>query len=346
MKRWQKVVGGLLAFILVAAFFLWPLQIYIEQPGSAEPLKQFVTVDQKRDQKKGAFMLVTVGIAQATPLRWLIAHFNSFQEIVSRDELMGDQDSAAYDQMQKYYMSSSINNAIAQAYHAAGKSYQIKFQGIYVMDVLQQSNLAGKVAIGDTITAVDGQHFQSNQGFVDYLKDKRLGSKVTITYQHAAQTKTTTAKIIKLPDSKRHGLGITLTDRTAVKTKIPVKIDAGDIGGPSAGMMFSLQIYEQLTGNRLRQGRKIAGTGTIAGDGTVGAIGGIDKKVVAADAAGATIFFAPDDPVTKAIKKVEPNYVNNYHLAKQAAAKIKTKMKIVPVKKFSDVIDYLEAHPN
>ncbi|WP_125766533.1 SepM family pheromone-processing serine protease [Lapidilactobacillus wuchangensis] len=346
MKRWQKIASGLLAFLLVAAFFLLPLPIYIEQPGSAEPLREFVTVNHKHDQQKGAYMLVTVGIAQATPFRWLTAHFDSFHELVSREDLMGDQDSAVYDQMQKYYMQSSINNAIAQAYHAAGKDYQIQFKGIYVMDILQHSNLAGKVAIGDTITAIDGHQFTNNQGFMDYLKQKSLGTQVKVSYQHQQQAKTTTAKIIKLLDTNRHGLGITLTDRTSVKTTIPVKIDAGDIGGPSAGMMFSLQIYEQLTGNQLRHGRKIAGTGTIAEDGTVGAIGGIDKKVVAADAAGATIFFAPDDPVTKAIKKVEPNYINNYQTAKQAAAKIKTKMKIVPVKKFSDVIKYLETHPN
>lgn len=346
MKRWQKIVSGLIAFLLVAVFFLLPLPIYIEQPGSAEPLPEFVTVNHQRDHKSGAYMLVTVGIAQATPFRWVTAHFDSFHEIVSRQDLMGDQDSAAYDQMQKYYMQSSINNAIAQAYHAAGKEYQIQFQGIYVMDVLKQSNLAGKIAIGDTITAIDGQHFKNNQGFIDYLKQRPLGSQVQVSYQHEQQAKTTTAKIIQLPDTKRHGLGITLTDRTKVKTKIPVKINAGDIGGPSAGMMFSLQIYEQLTGNQLRHGRQIAGTGTIAEDGTVGAIGGIDKKVVAADAAGATIFFAPNDPVTKAIKQVDPHYVNNYQTAKQAAAKIKTKMKIVPVKKFSDVIKYLETHPN
>ncbi len=79
-----------------------------------------------------------------------------------------------------------------------------------------------------------------------------------------------------------------------VKTKIPVKVDAaGQYGGPSGGLMFSLQIYQQISGKDLQRGRKIAGTGTINSDGTVGEIGGIDKKVIAAHRAGATIFFAP-----------------------------------------------------
>lgn len=341
-KYWRQIVFTLVIVLMMGLFFLLPLPSYIEAPGSAEPLSQFVTVNHLRDRKKGAYMLVTVGIGQATPYRWLAAQFNKFEDSVSQEELMGDEDSQAYGQIQRYYMENSINTAIQQAYKAAQRPYELKFLGIYVMDVLAQSSLHGKVQVGDTITAIDGHHFNSNQGFINYLKQKKRGSQVRITYQRQKRTKQATAKIMRLPQTKRNGIGITLTDRTKIQTKTPVKIDAGDIGGPSAGMMFSLQVYEQLTGNHLRAGRKIAGTGTIAADGTVGPIGGIDKKVVAANQAGASIFFAPNDPVTKTIKKLDPHYVNNYHLAQQTAKKIKTKMKIVPVKNFNDVITYLK----
>jgi PDZ domain-containing protein len=204
------------------------------------------------------------------------------------------------------------------------------------------------VKIGDTITAVDGHHFQSNQGFINYLKDKAVGLKLKLTYQHANRRKTNRLrKIIKLPQTKRNGIGITLTDRTTIKTKIPVKIDAGDIGGPSAGMMFSSTSLRAINAWRSYDTVAILPVpAQLLLNGNVGAIGGIDKKVVAADHAGATLFFAPDDPVTKAIKKIDPTYVNNYHTALAAAKKIGTKMKIVPVKKFSDVITYLKNHPN
>ena len=343
-KNWVRSLLWALAGLAVIAFFALPLQQYIEQPGSAESLKPFVTVDGKHDQKKGSYMLVTVGIRRATPFSWLLAQTNDFQETVSRQDLMGSADSETYNQIQEYYMANSINNAITQAYRAADATYHVDYLGMYVMSVLDNSSLQGQVKVGDTITAVDGQHFKNNQGFIDYIGKQKLGQQVKVSYLRGSKAHTSTAKLIKLRGTDRIGLGITLTDRTKVTTKIPVKIDAGDIGGPSAGMMFSLQVYEQLTGNQLRRGRKIAGTGTIAADGTVGAIGGIDKKVVAADRAGATIFFAPNDPVTKAIKKVDPDYLNNYQTAKRAAKKINTKMKIVPVKKFSDVLAYLEAN--
>lgn len=107
--------------------------------------------------------------------------------------------------------------------------------------------------------------------------------------------------------------------------------------------MFSLEIYNQLTKNDLTKGHSIAGTGTIDPDGTVGRIGGIDKKVVAADNEGAEIFFAPDDEITPEMKKAYPNIQSNYKEAVKAAKDIGTKMKIVPVKTFDDALNYLKA---
>lgn len=108
--------------------------------------------------------------------------------------------------------------------------------------------------------------------------------------------------------------------------------------------MFSLQIYQQITGKDLRHGRKIAGTGTINPDGSVGEIGGIDKKVVAAHKAGATVFFAPYVKPEKELLKYEEQHKTNYQLAKQTAKKYAPNMKVVPVKNFSDAIHYLETH--
>lgn len=106
--------------------------------------------------------------------------------------------------------------------------------------------------------------------------------------------------------------------------------------------MFSLQIYEQLTQTNLRHGQKIAGTGTINPDGSVGEIGGIDKKVIAAKRAGAKIFFAPYVKPTKELLKYEEQHKTNYQLAKQTAKKYAPNMKVVPVKNFNDAVKYLQ----
>ena len=106
--------------------------------------------------------------------------------------------------------------------------------------------------------------------------------------------------------------------------------------------MFTLQIYEQISGHDLQRGRKIAGTGTIAPDGSVGEIGGIDKKIIAAHRAGATIFFAPYVKPTKLVLKYEEGHQTNYQLAKKTAKWYAPGMKVVPVTSFKQAVHYLE----
>ena len=126
-------------------------------------------------------------------------------------------------------------------------------------------------------------------------------------------------------------------DRTRVVTKPEVKINSGDIGGPSAGLMFTLECYQLFTRKNLSPNQKIAGTGTIDSNGKVGMIGGVDKKVIAASRQGMKVFFAPTDRPS-GVKKGETNYAE----AVRTAKKIHTRMKIVPVARFEDALNYLE----
>ena len=133
--------------------------------------------------------------------------------------------------------------------------------------------------------------------------------------------------------SNRAAVGIQLVDDKEIDVEPDVRVQSEEIGGPSAGLMFSLEIYNQLTKEDLTKGYEIAGTGTITPEGIVGRIGGIQQKVVAADKAGAEIFFAPFEKGAKG---------SNYEEAMIAADDINTKMKIVPVDTFDDAVSYLE----
>ena len=105
--------------------------------------------------------------------------------------------------------------------------------------------------------------------------------------------------------------------------------------------MFSLELYNQLVSEDITKGKAIAGTGTIDHKGNVGRIGGIEMKVMAADKAGAEIFFVPDDTIDADIAQYNPKLRSNYHEALRASIKIKSKMKIVPVKTFNEALNYL-----
>lgn len=341
----KSVIKGILmvlAAILIVGIFLWPLPYYVESPGATINLKEIITVNDKEDKEDGSFSLTSVGIQQATAFRALKAKIAPFQELVSEDELTGGATSEEYAQMQEYYMESSQNAAIQQALELADKSYKMEFKGVYVMSVDKSSNFYGKLSVGDTVTKVDGKEFQSSEDFMKYVKSQKVGQTVKITYLHENKEEEASGKLIELSTDKKPGIGITLTDHTEISSSEKIDFDTEQIGGPSAGLMFTLEIYEQLTKENLRQGRKVAGTGTINSDGEVGRIGGIDKKVASANEDGVEIFFAPDDTIDADMKKEYPDLKSNYEEAKAAAKKLDSDMKIVPVKTVQDALDYLE----
>lgn len=337
----KTLILFVIALAVCASVFL-PLPYYVEKPGSTIDLKELITVNEKKDQSDGSFYLTSVGVQQASVVTALKAKLSPFEELVSEDELFGGASGKEYDQMQNYYMESSQNNAIEQALKLAKRPYDFEYKGVYVMNVMKNSSFKNDIAVGDTVTKVDGKSFKNHQAFMDYVQQKPVGDTVTVTYEHNNKAEKASGKLMKLPSNQKAGIGITLVDHTDIKTKDKIDFHVNNIGGPSAGLMFTLEIYEQLTGKDLRKGKEIAGTGTMGNDGKVGRISGIDKKVASADKKNVQIFFAPDDSLTKEERKENSGIKSNYQEAKSAADKLDSHMKIVPVKTLQDAIDYLE----
>ncbi|HEX9831497.1 MAG TPA: S16 family serine protease, partial [Mycobacterium sp.] len=102
----------------------------------------------------------------------------------------------------------------------------------------------------------------------------------------------------KHPEGDQGYLGIGVLD--APWAPFTVDFNLANIGGPSAGLMFSLAVVDKLTTGDLNDGKFVAGTGTITGDGEIGPIGGITHKMLAASDAGATIFLVPADNCAEA----------------------------------------------
>src|SRR5699024_2694229 len=128
-------------------------------------------------------------------------------------------------------------------------------------------------------------------------------------------------------------IGIKLVTDRHVNVTPKVNFSSGNIGGPSAGLMFALEIYDQLTEEDLTGGLNIAGTGEIDYEGNVHRIGGVDKKVIAAHRKGCDIFFAANENGKKD---------SNYAVAKQSAEEIDIDMKIIPVDTFEEALTYLK----
>ncbi|MGE6258636.1 SepM family pheromone-processing serine protease [Heyndrickxia sporothermodurans] len=343
MKRkiWFRVT--IIFVVILAALSFYRLPFYVEKPGMAHELESIIQVENGYHDK-GKLMLTTVRMGRANIYDYALAKIKKYEDVVPLKEVRDEkQTEEEYNVYQLYLMESSKNNAIQVAYKKAGKSYQFNYKGVYVLDVYPNMPAAKVLKAGDRITKVDDYTFESSEKFTRYVQNKQAGDQIKITFVRDKQENTTNLRLAKFDDAKgKVGIGIGLVDDRELIANPPIKVNTESIGGPSAGLMFSLEIYNQLTKEDITKGYSIAGTGTIDPDGTVGRIGGIDKKVVAADKEGAKIFFAPDDEITPEMKKAYPNIESNYKEALKTAKDIGTKMKIIPVKTFEDALAYLE----
>lgn len=344
MGRYKKRIMTVLVLV-VALILVMPLPFYAEQVGTAENLAHYIKVDHRKPKLDGQFMLTSVSIAQLNGLALLTSLADPTTDIMTAREAMGGTGNMTEDKaLNRVYMQSSINEAKANAYRAAKVSYQRIFKGIYVMGIQDNSNFKKALSIGDTVTGVDQHQFDSAQAFQKYIRRQPIGTPLTISFLHEQTKRQARGKTVALAGTKKlSGIGIALTDDVSVKAPSrPISADLGEIGGPSGGLMFALEMYDALSKDNLARGRKIAGTGTIDQAGHIGEIGGIDKKVLAAKQAGVKIFLAPYVKPTKTVLQYEPDGQTNYQLAKATARKYAPEMKVVPIKTFQEAITYLE----
>ncbi|STO08559.1 SepM family pheromone-processing serine protease [Exiguobacterium aurantiacum] len=324
-----KIGFGLLVAVLI--FLFAPLPYYITYPGEATSIEQFMTVEDG-DKEPGELMMVTISQRRATPL-WLVGSwFTPFTEASPSSRYLYDGEGEAdYERRQQLLMSSSQQAAVQYAYDLAEAEVSVSFDGMYVSAPIQGSLAANVLKPGDVITAIDGRSFVSRLDFLDRVAAYEAGDEVTLTLERDGRERVVHSLVQPLDRSQsRVGLGIyePLPVQDVV-TEPSVTFELTNVGGPSAGLMFTLELFDQLTPGDLANGEKIAGTGTVDEEGNIGPIGGAWQKIVAADRAGATVFFVPDGP--------------NYEEAKTSLDRLESDIEVVPVKTVEDAIRYLES---
>lgn len=333
-KKFRYLYALLIGVIIAMLIVFVPLPYYITKPGMAEKLEPYVKVE-GGNKEKGDFMLVTVSMGRANVVNYLSAKFNKYEEIFKKEEILrkGESDEE-YQFRQVYAMKESQDAAIYNAYKRANASVTFENQGVLVVGVADDMPAAEKLKLGDHILAVDGQSLQTAEQFIAYMKTKKQNDEVSVKYVRENKEKEDKFALKPIPEDKsRAGIGVSIITDKKLTVSPDVKIDAHKIGGPSAGLMFTLEIYNQLVKEDITKGHEIAGTGTINEKGEVGPIGGISQKVVAAHNAGAEVFFAPNE---------NGKENSNYKEALRTAKDINTKMKIIPVDTLDDALAYLD----
>ncbi|NUU64478.1 SepM family pheromone-processing serine protease [Paenibacillus agri] len=342
MKQLKRRAGlrsivYLCTFIVVVYVFVFMSTPYIMyQPGSASEVAPMIKVENGDPAEQGTFMMTTVSASYANVALLVANMFNSNAEIARKDTRLGDKSEAEYAAEQVYYMNSSQSLAVQAAYHAAGIPYKDVTDYLYVFSVPNQSNKS-QFQPGDKILNVDGKPVTDPAALSTLLSARSIGDKVKVTLQRADKKLEEEVTLVEVKDKDaaagRPGLGVVIGAVQRVEPQEPgksVSFVNTDVGGPSAGLMFTMEIYNRLTPGDLTKGHRVAGTGTIDADGVVGPIGGVKHKIVAADRAGAEFFFVP---------------VKNYDEAKTKADKIGTAMKLVPVSTLTEALDYMKKLP-
>jgi PDZ domain-containing protein len=241
---------------------------------------------------KGHLNMVTVSYVGGPQSRFnVFAALRSWltpdDAVVPEEEIFAPGQSQQQVQQQDTEQMTSSQEA-AQA--AALCQLNISFKTVdTIQGVAKGKPAAGVLRTGDVITAVDGTPVNCRHDAATLIRDRRPGAPVTLTVSRHAQSKTFRLRTVNV--SGTPVVGVQVAESFVFPFKVAISI--GNIGGPSAGMMFALGIIDKITPADLTGGRFIAGTGEIEANGKVDPIGGIQQKMAGARAAGATVFLAP-----------------------------------------------------
>jgi Lon-like protease len=165
--------------------------------------------------------------------------------------------------------------------------------GVLIEDVARDAPAAGKLFPTDVILSVDGRRVRTTKELRAILGSKPAGTTFRVGVRRGGGLTQVSVKTIADPTrAGRPILGIFPGQAASVRLPFNVRIDAGDVGGPSAGIAFALDILEQL-GRDVDHGRRVAATGEIELDGSVAPIGGVEQKTIGVRKAGIHVFLVP-----------------------------------------------------
>jgi Lon-like protease len=302
------ILGALLTALLAVGVMAAPLPYVVLKPGPTVNTlgtadgKDVIQVKKgKTYTKSGQLRLTTVNVQSQVELVWAISSWFSKKDAVVPRELIypPDQTEKQVEQQNAQEWTQSQASAVTVALTKLG----------YPVETVVQSITKGGAATGllqaeDVITAVDGAKVTEPSKLTDLVQAKPVGTALTIAYTRGGKPGTATVTTRADPKTKAPRLGIEI--KTEQPSPYDISIDLDKIGGPSAGLMFTLGILDKLEPDDLAGGRIIAGTGTIDDDGNVGPIGGIPQKLVGAKSAGAQIFLVPKDNCAEALQNAVP----------------------------------------
>lgn len=294
------------AYLLSAALVVWaaidvPMPFVETVPGSATSIAPLIHLDTEVTPVTGELALLTIRNRQPGVAETVAAWVDPDRELVRTQQVIPPgTDREEYFRLQQRSFDRASRIAVAVGLRAAGLETDVSTRPV-VFSVLPDGPSQGRLEPGDVILAAQGTEVRSGEELIDQLRDIELGDPVTLEVQRDGERLTVELTAGSVPGLERPGIGIAIeTIANDVELPIDVTIDETGIGGPSAGMMIALTVYDLVSTEDLTRGRRIAGSGTIDAEGNVGGIGGLEQKLAAAAEAGAELVLVPAHQVDEA----------------------------------------------
>lgn len=325
-------MAGLALLSTAAVLYIIPSDQYILLPDRARPLAPQVLVRGERaDGDGGGIYYVAVEVDRASILDKLFHRFREGATLVPESAVRAPDESEREhrkEELQAMVESQKIGAVVAL--RALGYRVPVTSPGTVIAAVSRDGPSAGKLSPGDVIVSVDGRPTPSLTELRRAIGRHRPGEVVRVKVSHRGATRTFEVTTTRDPENRdRPIIGIqascALQAGTKIDLPVPVRIDLGQVGGPSAGLAFALDVTEEL-GHAVDDGRKVAATGELCLDGSVVDVGGLKQKTIGARRAGIDVFLVPADPLGENAKEAR-RYAGN--------------MEVVPVNSFRQALQAL-----
>jgi Lon-like protease len=293
-----RLAWGTVAVLTIVAVFLWlvPSRDYLYVPNEAQPVAGLVKVQgEKPEDTKGAIYFVDVNVRQATWAERVFAFMRpDGATLVPRREVVPSGSSFEEQRADGLAeMARSEQVAAAVALRQAGYKVSADPKGALIEAIDSDAPAASVLKDGDVIVRALGKQVRTPEDLRRAFVGVKPGTTIELVLTRGGGERTVHVRTVPSQADPSHAIvGILISQAAKITLPRKVDIDLGEVGGPSAGLPFALEVLQKL-GRDVDQGRRVVATGEIELDGTIAPIGGVKQKVFGARRAGADVFLVP-----------------------------------------------------
>ena len=285
-------VAGLLVAAVAFALWIFPTESYIFLPNRAHPVAPLVEVAGGMDPEDGGIYFVDVLVRKATVVERLFPGIREGATVVPAEQVRPpgvSEGERRREELEEMQMSQRV--AAAVALRQLGYKVVAKPIGARIEFVDPDAPAVGKLFPGDMITSADGKPVTGPAGLRRAIRASGARREVLLVVRRRARRIEVRIRPVRGTQG-RPMIGVIVSQAADIKLPIDVKIDTHGVGGPSAGLAFALDLLEEL-GRDVDHGNRVAVTGALELDGTVGEIGGVKQKTIGVERAGIKVFLVP-----------------------------------------------------